>query len=151
MSKIWLIGVAVFVIALVVGGIVAAVVTGRGNADLLPLDSPEGIVQRFLLAMKDERYQEAYDYLASDLQERCSHEEFSRYASYSDLSDGHVTLEDSRVEDGTALVRARVAVFQPNVPFPSEYSYEQTYELRLEEGEWRLTRPDWWCPLPLPF
>ncbi len=151
MSKVWLIGVAVFVIALVVGGIVAAVVTGRGDADLLPLDSPEGIVQRFLLAMKDERYGEAYDYLASDLQDRCSYQEFTLFAPFDSLSEGRVTLEDSKVEDGTARVRARVAVFQPNVPLPSEYSYEQTYELRLEGDEWRLTRPDWWCLLPLPF
>ena len=151
MSKIWLIGAVGVVIALVVGGVVAALVTGRGDADLLPFDSPEGIAQRFLLAMRDERYQEAYDYLASDVQERCSYEEFTRFASFRELSEAHVTLEDTKVEDGTARVRARVTVFEPNVLLPSEYSYDQTYELKLEEGEWRLTRPDWWCPPPLPF
>jgi hypothetical protein len=150
-SRIWLIGVAVFVIALVVAGIVAAVVTDRGDADLLPIDSPEGIAQRFLLAMRDERYQEAYDYLASHLQERCSYDDFLRFASFREIREGHVTLEDTKILDNTARVRVRVTVFEPNVPLPSEYSYDRTYNLKLEDGQWRVTRPEWWCPPPRPF
>jgi hypothetical protein len=66
MSRIWLFGAVTFIIALVVGGIAVALVTTRGGLELLPSDSPEGVVQRYLLAMKDEEYREAYGYLSSD-------------------------------------------------------------------------------------
>ena len=57
MSRAWLIGVTVFVVALAVAGIVVALVTRSGG--LLPADSPEGAVQRYLRAMQDQDYKPA--------------------------------------------------------------------------------------------
>jgi hypothetical protein len=38
-------------------------------------------------------------------------------------------------------------VFHADAPFGgSEYSYDQTFNLKLEGDQWRLTGPDWWCP-----
>ena len=150
MSKVWLLGVVSLLMALVVGAVVAILVTGGGSVDLLPSNSPEGTVQRFLLAMKEERYREAYDHLGTDLRDRCSIEDFLRSASFREVRGNRITLEDTQTLDSTALVKARITVFEPGVPFPSEYSYDRTYELKLEEGEWRLTQPEWWCPMPYP-
>ena len=144
MSKAWLIGVTVFVVALAVAGIVVALVTRSG--DLLPADSPEGVVQRYLRAMQDRDYDVAYGYLSASSQLSCSLDEFLREASYREVRDSHMTLEDTRRLDGTAVVSARVTVFDPGVPFgSSEYSYEQTFQLKLENGAWRVTWPDYRC------
>lgn len=155
MSKIWLFGAVIFVIALVVAGVVVALVTTRGGVDLFPEDSPEGVVQRYLIALDDEEYQRAYDYLSSDVQRRCSLDEFLRSASTTAAREHRMTLEDTRILDDSALVTARVTVFDPGVPFGrSEYSYDRTFQLKLEEGRWRLTWPgrftwpEWWCPPP---
>jgi len=151
MSRIWLIGALTFVMALVVAGIAVALVTTRG-VDLLPADSPEGVVQRYLLALEDEDYTGAYSYLSSELQSKCSFDYFFRGASYIRLKDSHVTLESVRVLDGMARVRARVTAFEPGGPFAAnEYSYDWTSHLKREEGQWRLTdTPEmpWpaWCP-----
>lgn len=147
MSRLWLIGTAVFVTALIVAGLIVALVTSRGE-DLLPADSPEGAVQRYLQALEDNDYVEAHDYLAEEVAGRCSVEEFVQSASrYGDVRDSQMTLEGTQRLDGTAIVTARVTVFEPDVPFPpSEYSYTRTYEVSLENGEWKLVWPDYFCP-----
>jgi hypothetical protein len=153
MSRIWLFGAVTFVIALVVGGIAVALVTTRGGLELLPSDSPEGVVQRYLLAMKDEEYREAYGYLSSDLQRECSYDNFLKGASSTEIRESHVTLEDTRNVDDRAQVKVRITVFEPGGPFgASESSQDWTFHLKLEEGQWRLVSmpempwPLWWCP-----
>ncbi|MDP2950722.1 MAG: hypothetical protein Q8P22_14475 [Chloroflexota bacterium] len=152
MAKIWLYGAVTFVIALVVGGIAVALVTGRGGTELLPSDSPEGAVQRYLLAMKDEEYREAYDYLSSDLQRECSYDYFLKGASYTEIGEGQVTLESVRTVDGRTQVKVRITVFEPGGPLgASEYSYDWTFHLKLEEGQWRLvSMPEMPWPVPCP-
>ena len=83
---------------------------------------------------------------------RCSFDNFLRGASYTQLRDSQVTLESVRIVDDIAQVRARVTVFEPGGPFAAnEYSYDQTFQLKLEGDQWRLTdTPEmpWpvWCP-----
>ena len=145
MSKVWLVGVAAFVVGLVIAGLVVALVTTR-DVDLLPADSPEGVVQRFLLALEDQDYREAFAYLTASAQTRCPLDEFIRQASYREFRDSHITLEGTQRLDGSAIVTARVTVFEPEIPFgSSEYSYDQTFQLRREEGQWRLSWPDYRC------
>jgi hypothetical protein len=75
MSRIWLFGALAFVVALVATGLTVALVTTR-DVDLLPANSPEGVVQRYLLALEDEDYEEAYGYLSSELRRQCSFDYF---------------------------------------------------------------------------
>ena len=150
MSRIWLFGGMIVVAALVVGSVTIALITGR-DVELLPVDSPEGVVQRYLLALKDEEYAEAYDYLTSDLQERCSLAEFVRRAPGTRVQDTRLTLDETQRFDDSAFVRTSITVFRPvsQFDFPlrsSEYTYERTYNLKLEDGQWRMAEPDWWCP-----
>lgn len=147
MSRVWLVGTVVFVVALAVAGVVTALVTTRGGTDLLPADSPEGAVQRYLLALEREDFREAYGYLSANSKQACPLEDFLRQASYREVRESHMTLEDTERLDGTAIVTARVTVFDPDIPFgPSEHSYERSFELKLENGQWRVTWPERWCP-----
>jgi hypothetical protein len=146
LSRVWLVGVVGFVLALAVAGLVVALITTR-DGELLPEDSPEGAVQRYLLALEDEDYRQAYSYLSDDTQTACALEDFVRYASYREIRDSRMTLEDTELLDDTAVVRAEVTVFDVEMPFqPQEYSYTETFNLRLEGGAWRLVSPDYWCP-----
>jgi hypothetical protein len=143
MSNKWLIGGLVVVVALAVGAVVTALVTTRGGLDLFPEDSPEGAVQRYLLAVEKEEYSEAYGYLSSDLQSRCRVEDFAGRSHWPYTEeDQEMTLEKTQTFDGRAVVTATVTVFRPEVPFgASEYSYDRTFNLKLEDGQWRLTVP----------
>jgi|SRR3990170_4952792 len=147
MAKNWLlVGVAI-VAALLVGAVAIALVTNRGGVDLLPADSPEGVVQRYLMAIEREDYQAAYDYLSSGLRVSCSLDDFVRRGYWPETGGDHVTLEKTQSFDGRAIVTARVTVFDPDVPFgASEYSYDRTFHLKLEAGQWRLVGPEFWCP-----
>jgi hypothetical protein len=149
MSNKWLIGGLVVVVALAVGAVVTALVTTRGGLDLFPEDSPEGAVQRYLLAVEKEEYREAYSYLSSDLQSRCRVEDFvgRSHWPYTE-KDRQVTLEKTQTFNGSAIVTATVTVFGPEVPFgASEYSYDRTFELKREDGQWRLTvGHEYWGP-----
>ena len=144
MSKVWLIGAAVFVAALAVAGIIVALVTTRD--DLLPGDSPEGVLQRYLRALEDGEHEEAYKYLAADAQATCPFAEFVKQASYQEVRGSQMTLEDTERFNDHALVTANVTVFDPEIPFgPSEHSYERTFELSLEGSAWKMTWPEDWC------
>ena len=150
MSRIWLFGGMIVVAALVVGSVTIALITGR-DIELLPADSPAGVVQRYLLALEDEEYAEAYNYLTSDLRDRCSLAEFVRMAPETRVRDTRLTLEGTQKFDDSAFVRASITVFPPvsqlDFPLrPSEYTYERTYNLSLDAGEWRMAEPHWWCP-----
>ena len=145
MSKVWLIGAAVFVAALAVAGIVVALVTTRD--DLLSADSPEGVLQRYLRALEDGEQREAYDYLTENAQQTCPFAEFVKQASYQGVRGSQMTLENTERFDDHALVTANVTVFDPNIPFgPEEHSYERTFELTLEGSAWKMTWPEGWCP-----
>lgn len=145
MSRVWLIGVAVFVATLVVAGVIVALVTSRED-HLLPADTPEGAVQRYLLALQDRDYRLAYGYLSDETKSTCDLEDFLRYASEGELRGSQMTLEDTQRFDDSAIVRARVTVFAPDIFGPSEYSYDRTFNVRLEQGQWHLDWPDFRCP-----
>ncbi len=146
MSRIWLYGAVTFVVALVVGGLVVALVTNR-DVDLMPEDTPEGVLQRYLIALKDEEYEEAYGYLSREQRDRCTLSEFFSRAPRTRVRDSRVTLADTQTFGDTAIVRAEITTFEADVPFgSSEYSRDRNYSLRLEAGEWRLEEPHWWCP-----
>jgi hypothetical protein len=148
MSRLWLGGAIVVVVALVAVALIVALLTGN-NVDEFPADSPEGALQRYLLALHDKDYDVAYSYLSDDLQASCSLQEFLRYAPETEVRDNEMTLESTRTFDDTALVTASITVFETGSPFETnEYTYERTFELARQDGDgaWRMSGPEWWCP-----
>jgi hypothetical protein len=147
MAKIWLVAGVILVAGLMAAAVTTALLTTRGGPHLLAADSPEGVVQRYLLALRKEDYREAYSYLSSDLQTRCSLDDLVGTYYWPYTQEGQVTLERTQRYDGSAAVTATVTVFHGDPPFgASEYSYDRTFQLTLEGDQWRLTGPEWWCP-----
>jgi len=117
-------------LGLIVGGLVllavvaAAVVQAVRPAPELDADTPEGVVQAFLVAIAEERYEDAHDLLSSTTD--CDQADLATdTASYT-----RVVVDDVRTFDEETLVILRATVFEGE-PL-DQYSYETTLEFRLE-------------------
>ena len=142
----WLAAVVTVVVALGVAGVIVALVTSREEATL-PAGSPEGVVQRYLRALEKKDYRGAYAYLSASSQRQCTIEQFIQATSSRNLKGSEMILEDTQLLDNSAIVTARVTVFDPsNVFNPSEYSYTETFNLTRDGGAWRMSWEDYRCP-----
>ncbi len=149
-SSRWLIGVALAVLVLVIVSVVVALVNRQRDVDLFPADTPEGGVQRYLLALEDGEYRTAYNYLNASLQERCSYQHFVDSTRFFQGEDRRISLEDKESLNGQVRVRVRITEFDFSPPFnTSEYSFSVDFILEQTGAEWRFTEPPWpmgWCP-----
>lgn len=145
-ANLWLAAVVTAVVALAVAGVIVALVTSRDEATL-SASSPEGTVQRYLRALEEKDYRGAYAYLSASAQRNCTIERFIKAASYRDLTDAEMILEDTQLLEDSAIVTARVTVFDAsNVFDASEHSYTETFDLTRDGGEWRMSWEDYRCP-----
>lgn len=153
LSGRWLVGVAGIVVALIVASVIVALTTSRGAVAGLSEDTPEGVVQGFLLAIQDRHYSQAQGYLSADLQESCTVDHVRETARWyvERSADRRVSLLGAEpLPDDRVEVRVRVTEVDVSPPFGvSERSFTQRYTLAQEDGAWRFVEPPWpvqWCP-----
>ncbi len=148
-SSRWLAGIALVVLVVVVLSVVLALVN-RSGVSLLPEDTPEGVVQRYLLALQEDDGKRAYGYLSSELQEYCTYRHFLDSTRVRERRDTRISLEATEALDGDVEVRVKATETRVSQPFGvSEYSYTMRYVLGREEAGWRFVEPPWplgWCP-----
>ncbi|MDP6402033.1 MAG: hypothetical protein QF467_00625 [SAR202 cluster bacterium] len=143
MTRGWLIGGGVFLGALLVAGIVVALMD---EEDSLPEGSPEATVQLFLKAVEDGDLEAAYGFLSDSLKGECDVETFvGRSLSQQDrMRDTRVTLERTTTVEHTVFVTVRITQFRSGGPFgSSDSSHEQRFALADEQGQWRFTVHPW--------
>ncbi len=144
MARGWLIGGGVFLALLLVASIIVALVQQEED---LPEGTSEAAVQSYLRAVDAEDYQLAYTFLSQDIKEDCEFEDFVGSLSQFErnmVGGDRIILEDTNIVDDTAFVTVRISEFQRSDFFgSSEYSYTQTYTLKMEDGEWRFTQNPW--------
>ena len=148
-SRRWL-----FIFGLAIGALVivtvALVLTTTSPADkpLLSEDTPEGTVQRFLLAVRDEDYLAADSYLSPTIDDKIAYDlRRPQPAGSGDGPGWKATLGKSIVRDDEATVDVTVDVFRPSGPFENSVSTHQvTFFLKKEGDSWRITSPVnlWW-------
>ena len=146
------------ILAFIVASVVIAVLNRPQDVVLLPEGTPEGAVHRFLLAIQAGESRQAYDYLGSDLQDRCEFEHFrsvsqQHRSDYDDRNrDIRVSLEDVEPVNSEVAVRVRITEFNVSAPFNvNEYSHTEEYLLEEIDGQWRFVSEPWpvnWCPEP---
>jgi len=68
--------VSLLVLVLIVASVVVVFLGDRGDTALLPEDTPEGIVQRYLQAIEDGDSRRAYGYLNQELRDGCTQAQF---------------------------------------------------------------------------
>ncbi len=145
-SNRWLIafvaGVAVLVIATVV-----LVLTARPGASLLPENTPEGVVQRFLMAVQDNNYEKAYGYLSltDDKGIKISYDQWLATKPYpygSSPSSWKATLGKTTITGERVNVEVTVDVFRPSGPFGNAVQSQQVlFQLTRSGGSWLITSP----------
>lgn len=149
----WLLGAVVLLVAVLVAGIALALLNER-RVDLFPETSPEGTVQRYLIALEKEDYKGAYEYFAASVKEKCRYDSLLRRVSDAEIKESQVVLEKTKALDKWAEVTVTVSRFRASGPFSSsEHAFKQTFHLVEEESGWRLSEipwPIWWCERPEP-
>lgn len=148
-STRWLLGIAVAVAAIVVVSVVLVLVRQPGRS-LLPENTPEGVVQRYVLAIQRQDFREAYSYLSDDLQEKCTYSYFSSSTRYWLSDNQRVELEGTRPLDGDVAVTIRIVQEDTSPPFGGGgYSYTEEFVLEQQGDSWRFSEappPSRWCP-----
>lgn len=164
LSSRWLVAVAGVVVSLILVSVLVALINPRGTAETLSEDTPEGVVQRFILAIQDRDYSLAYSYLSDELKETCTIAEMEANTRWSvdSLNDNRIALLDTEeLSDGRMQVRVRVTQTNVSPPFGvDEYSHQEWFVLIQEKwdrfswyGDWRFAEPPWplnWCPRTAP-
>lgn len=143
MSRVWLIGGAVFLGILLVASVIVAL---TNDEDTLQEGTPEAVVQGFLKAVDAEEFLTAHSYLAEDLKQDCPAEKLfgDSFPRDNEIKNARITLEKTTMLNDSALVTVRISRFRGSGPFgASESSFEQQYTLSQQDGEWRFSQFPW--------
>ena len=129
-------GVAIGVLVVVTVVLVLTVGDG-GSATLLPEATPEGVVQRYLLAINNGDYEEAYSYLSSAARAEESYQSWVRPLDsyYAENHRWKATLGESSVVGRGATVEVRFTYFRPSGPFVIDPVPTRLFIFYLEKEE----------------
>ena len=148
--SLWLISIAALAIALVVFSVSLNLILDNGQEDLLPNDTPQGIVQRYLMAIADYHTEEAYNFLTENAQDSCGFESFLQTIEYQRNREFSARLIDTVDLENRKLVSVEIS--EPNNAGPFDgggYSFETRFTLEEQDGEWWISELPWpaeWCP-----
>ncbi len=131
---------AAFVGAVVVLAVVAGLVVANRSAPALDPDSPEGVVQQYLLALVDEDYPAAVDLVATSA--GCDVADIEEMRSYPGSL--HVVLDGVRIDGDRAVVTLDVTEGAEDDPFgASGHARTERVVLEREDDAWRIASADW--------
>ncbi|MCE2469983.1 MAG: hypothetical protein J4F32_05665 [Dehalococcoidia bacterium] len=122
--------------------------------------APEGVVQRYLQAIVEGEYEDAYALLSEEAQADCAFDGFidalDRRGVYREMRFS-ARLTNVRVRGDSATVRVRIEeryerrglAYAPL--YERRSGYEEPYRLDRADADWRLAEPGypvWSCPSP---
>lgn len=129
---------------LVVVTIILVLTIPQGVSPLLPPDTPEGVVQRYILAIEAGDYLTANSYLSlpAVTDGKTPYPPLLPPVGPTGLSDHRVTLGKSVISGDQATVEVTVEVFQASGPFANPVRSNQvTFFLKRDGGSWKVTSP----------
>jgi hypothetical protein len=149
-SAKWLAAISITVGLLAVASLVITLATSANDPELLPEDTAEGAVQRYLIAWDGGDLEVAYGFLGEALADACSLPEFRRLRPNFRDSDNRVLLSETREVDGFTEVIVDVTEFYGSPPFEtSEHTSSHRYLLDQTEDGWRFVESPWpYYPCP---
>ena len=146
-SRRWLIVFAV-IIGILAIITVSLVLSTKGNqVALLPEDTPQGIVQRYLIAIQEQNYREAYGYLSFDPSQK-----ITTYDYWLRMVGGipqmpyqatwKATLGKTTQNGDGANVEVSIDTFCPGGPFVDPVRSQLIiFQLAKIGGKWLITSP----------
>lgn len=128
--------------------ILVLVLPGAADSPLLPADSPEGTVQRYLLAISNKNFQEAYDYLSAKSNIRPTYLEWQQpFLISADPPAYRVTIDKTDLRSNEAAVEVSVDTFRPGSILENPiHTNHIVFWLTQEETGWKIISPQdvWW-------
>ena len=156
-STNWLIGAGAVVAILVAAALAVALIADRGEPELRAEATPEGVVQRYLIAIDDDDPEVAYGYLSQRLKDACTYQHFRDNLAWIREQDMRIGFEKTEAvgEGQEVTVRIRQIYVRGNIPpfTPDESSYTQRFVLRQYGSDWQFYEPPWpmgYCPGLIP-
>jgi len=146
-SRRWLLVFGSIVGVLVIVTIALVLFTGGNEPELLPRNTPEGTVQRYLIAIQDGDYQEAFGYLKFDASEPfINYEDWLRmvagYPGDYNRSAWKATLGRTEQTGTNASIEVTIDTFRPGGPFEDPVQRQDLLFQLTRAGEgWLITSP----------
>ena len=147
-----LIGIAVLIIIAL-----AVFFTRKDNLNYTSDDTPEGVVQNYVVALHKRDFEKAYGYLA-DLTNKPTPEQFRQSFLNHNVDPTNAGLEIGKTEISadTASVTLGV-IYSPNDPFSTGYRNAEYAQLVQQKGAWKIKQLpynfwsyDWYQPTSIP-
>ena len=144
-SRRWLFVFAIVIVVLVIATVSLVLLTKGNKVTLLPEDSPQGIVQRYLTAIQEKDYQKAFDYLSFSPSQKIT--TFNDWiltvgAPQSSQSVWKATLGKITLNSDNATVEVTIDTFHPGGLFgDSQYSQQIDFLLIKKGNSWFITSP----------
>lgn len=136
MKKSWLlIGGGLFA-ALIVAAIVVVLAVDAKEASYAA-DTPQGVVQNYLRALRDNDTDKARSYIDPAALVQCTNTDYLNRFEIDNLRDSTVTLRRSKVAGGMATIDVEIRHNQSDV-FDSGYGYSQDFTLVRRSDQWLL-------------
>jgi hypothetical protein len=147
-----LVGFGIGLVFLVIITIVLVYTLGQNKASLLPENTPEGVVQRYLQAIQNRQYMEAYGYLASiptptpaeipKAPPRPTFEDWVRSVENASNTTWKASLGMTVINGDTATVEVIIEVFSFRGPFENPVRSDNVlFSLQREDDIWLITSP----------
>ena len=143
-SSKWLIIFAGIIGTLALIAVVLVLVTGGKNVTLLAADTPQGTVQRYLIALEDGDYQRSYNYLSPNLPGTMSYDDWlSQNTNRPASQTGWRATLGKTVQNGNyATVEVMIETSYPGgVMSSSQYNMPITFDLTETGNSWLITSP----------
>ena len=143
-SSKWLIIFAGIIGTLALIAVVLVLVTGGKNVTLLAADTPQGTVQRYLIALEDQDYTQAYTYLSPNMQGTMSYDDWlSQNLNRPAGQTGWRATLGKTVQNGNyATVDVAIETSYPGGMMSSSQSnLPVTFDLTETGNSWLITSP----------
>jgi hypothetical protein len=146
-----LVGFGIGIALLVIVTIILGLTLGKENTPLLSENTPQGVVQRYLLAIQEKNYPVAYGYLSPpDVNDpnyfkespMSSYDNWVMSAQYTGNSTWKANLGKVNISGTNANVNVIIDSFRPEGPFGnSVYNRTVTFFLKIVGNNWLITSP----------
>ena len=143
-SRRWLIIFGIIIGALAIATISLVLLTKNNQVALLPEDTPQGTVQRYLVAVQQQDYRTAYNYLSFDPSQKITtYDDWLRQMPQMQYqSTWKATLGQTTQTGDSATVQVNIDTFRPDGPFVSPArSQLLIFQLARIGGKWLITSP----------
>lgn len=144
-SRRWLVIFTIVICVLAIVAISLVLTTKENQVVLLPQDTPQGTVQRYLIAIQERNFQKAYSYLSfSPTDKITTYSDWILMVSSTTQSAWKATLGKVTLNGNDAAVDVIIDTFHAGESFAGQIRSQQiTFQLSKNDQKWLITSPNY--------